>query len=456
MTMKAKTIFRCQECGFSSGKWLGKCPDCGTWNTFSEEKQIEKSDKARRTLTDFTGDASPLDEISSENFSRTATEISEFDRILGGGVVAGSLVLLGGPPGIGKSTIMLQVSKALASNGKSLLYISGEESMGQIKNRADRLNIKSKNLYLLSETNLENIIEAINKIKPGYVVLDSIQTTYRSDIAGAPGTVSQVRECSAELLKLAKSRGVSVFILGHVTKEGDLAGPRVLEHIVDTVLYFESEKQQVYRILRVNKNRFGPTSEIGVFEMKSDGLKEVKNPSSLFLSEQMSGIAGSAISPTIEGTRPILVEIQSLVTKANFGVPRRQANGIDYNRMVLLIAVLERRLGFHLEFQDVYVNVVGGIKIKETAVDLATAAAVAGAYSNFVIPEKLIIIGEVGLSGEIRAVGQIDERLKESENLGFKKAVIPKNNTKALNYKGKMEILPVISLQEAVGILKGK
>lgn len=452
--MKQKVIFRCQECGFSSGKWLGKCPDCGKWNTFSEEKQIEKSDKARRTLTDFSGKVMPLNDVSSENFTRIPTKISEFDRILGGGVVDGSLILLGGPPGIGKSTLMLQVSQALSSDSRSLLYISGEESAGQIKNRADRLNIKSKNLYLISETNLENIIETINKIDPKYVVLDSIQTIYRSDISGAPGTVSQVRECSAEFLKLAKSRGISVFLLGHVTKEGDLAGPRVLEHIVDTVLYFESEKQQIYRILRVNKNRFGPTSEIGVFEMKSDGLSEVKNPSSLFLGEHAQNVAGTAIAPTIEGTRPILVEIQSLVTKANFGIPRRQASGIDYNRMLLLIAVLERRAGLRLEMQDVYVNVVGGIKIKETAVDLASAVAIAGSYANFVVPEKTVIIGEVGLSGEIRAVSQIEERLKESENLGFRKAIVPKNNIKGLNYKGSVEVLPVSFLSDAINIIK--
>jgi len=475
--MKNKTIYRCRECGFSSPKWLGRCPECGAWNTMDEEllatsKNLSSifsssSSRSRRTLTDFSSRVSLIKDISEGDFKRTATGISEFDRILGGGVVDGSVVLLGGPPGIGKSTLMLQAASELFSKSKNnVLYISGEESAAQIKNRAQRILDKdalSDGIYVLCETNLENIIENIKNTAPKYVVIDSIQTIYREDLSGAPGTVSQVRECAAEILKVAKAGSLSIFILGHVTKEGDLAGPRVLEHIVDTVLYFEAEKQQIYRILRAAKNRFGPTSEIGVFEMTSSGLKEVKNPSSLFLSEHVltegkGDIPGSVTTATVEGTRPILVEIQALTSRASgFGAPRRQTNGFDYNRAALLIAVLESRCGLHLETQDIYLNVAGGLRIKETAIDLAAALALAGSFMGFCVPYHTIVIGEVGLAGEVRAVGNLDERLKEAEAMGFREAIIPRNNTlRGFKYKNKIQIKPVSTLKETIEFFKKK
>jgi len=455
---KSKTIFRCQECGYSSAKWLGRCPDCAKWNTFVEEREVSAADAAKRSrsLTDFSSEVTELSQVSVQDFERMETGIHEFDRMIGGGVVPASLILLGGPPGIGKSTLMLQVSAALAKRKQknTVLYISGEESLSQTKSRADRLGIKSDSLYLLSETNLENMLEAVNKVKPDIVIVDSVQTTFRSDLAGAPGSVGQVRECAAEFLRLAKSKNIAVFLLGHVTKEGDLAGPRVLEHIVDTVLYFETERQQVYRVLRAYKNRFGPTNEIGIFEMKSDGLAEVSNPSALFLGERSINVPGTAIVSTIEGTRPLLLEVQSLVSRTNFGMPRRMVTGYDTNKVILLIAVLEKRIGLHLESQDVFVNVVGGVKIKETGADLGIACAVASAFSGFVCPPKLIILGEVGLAGEVRSISQLAERLQEAEKLGFEKAIVPKSNLKNFHYKGKIQISGVESLQQAIEQIK--
>ena len=455
---KIKTLFRCQQCGYTSPKWMGRCPDCGQWNTFVEEKEAPslRGVAARPQLTDFSSAVMPLHEVSIDAFKRRATGIAEFDRMLGGGVVPGSLILLGGPPGIGKSTLMLQVSAALAAampgkdNEAGVLYVSGEESLSQVKSRADRLNIKGRGLYLVSETNLENILENINKVAPAVVVIDSIQTTYRQDLAGAPGSVGQVRECTAEFLRLAKSKGITIFLLGHVTKEGDIAGPRVLEHIVDTVLYFETERQQVYRVLRAYKNRFGPTSEIGVFEMKATGLAEVANPSLLFLGERSINTPGSTVVATIEGTRPLLLEVQALVTRTNFGLPRRMVSGYDLNRVILLIAVLEKRLGLNLESQDVFVNVVGGVRIKETGVDLGIACAIASANSGFVCPPKLLILGEVGLAGEVRSIAQVAERAIEAEKLGFEKIIIPKTNLKTLTYKGKLGVTGVESVQQAI------
>ncbi|OGS25168.1 MAG: DNA repair protein RadA [Elusimicrobia bacterium RIFOXYB2_FULL_50_12] len=455
---KIKTLFRCQQCGYTSPKWMGRCPDCGQWNTFVEEKEAPslRGVAARPQLTDFSSAVMPLHEVSVDAFKRRATGIAEFDRMLGGGVVPGSLILLGGPPGIGKSTLMLQVSAALAAampgkdNEAGVLYVSGEESLSQVKSRADRLNIKGRGLYLVSETNLENILENINKVAPAVVVIDSIQTTYRQDLAGAPGSVGQVRECTAEFLRLAKSKGITIFLLGHVTKEGDIAGPRVLEHIVDTVLYFETERQQVYRVLRAYKNRFGPTSEIGVFEMKATGLAEVANPSLLFLGERSINTPGSTVVATIEGTRPLLLEVQALVTRTNFGLPRRMVSGYDLNRVILLIAVLEKRLGLNLESQDVFVNVVGGVRIKETGVDLGIACAIASANSGFVCPPKLLILGEVGLAGEVRSIAQVAERAIEAEKLGFEKIIIPKTNLKTLTYKGKLGVTGVESVQQAI------
>lgn len=453
---KTKTIFVCQSCGHESPKWLGKCPGCSNWNTFVEEKQTDanlSNSQNFRQLTGFSSGTFALNDVSVKSFERIKTGISEFDNMIGGGIVPGSLILLGGAPGIGKSTLMLQISGAISKSG-TVLYISGEESLSQVKSRAERLKVSKDNIFLASETNLENIIDAVNKIEPKFLIIDSIQTTYHPEFTSAPGSVGQVRECSAELLRIAKSKHITVFLLGHVTKDGDLAGPRVLEHIVDTVLYFENEKQQIYRILRAYKNRFGPTSEIGIFEMKGDGLSEVENPSLIFIGERSSNVAGNIITASIEGTRPILLEIQSLVSRTNFGFPRRMVSGYDLNRIIIIIAVLEKRIGIPLENQDVFVNIAGGIKIKETATDLAIACAIASANSNFICPAKTIVFGEVGLAGEVRAVGQIRERLIESEKLGFQKAIIPKANLRALDYKGKLNIVGVDNVSSAIGSIK--
>lgn len=452
---KIKTIFVCQSCGYESPKWLGKCPGCSNWNTFVEEKQtpVLTSNQTSRQLTGFSSGTFHLNDVTVKTFERIKTGIKEFDNMMGGGIVPGSLTLLGGAPGIGKSTLMLQISGAL-SKIATVLYISGEESLSQVKSRAERLNISKENIFLASETNLENIVSAINKIQPKFLVIDSIQTTYHPELTSAPGSVGQVRECSAELLRIAKSQHITVFILGHVTKDGDLAGPRILEHIVDTVLYFENEKQQIYRILRAYKNRFGPTSEIGIFEMKSNGLCEVENPSMIFLSENTNTVAGNIITTSIEGTRPLLIEIQSLVARTNFGLPRRMVSGYDLNRVIIIIAVLEKRIGVPLDNQDVFINVVGGIKIKETAGDLAIACAIACANNGVICPQKTVIFGEVGLAGEVRVVSQIRERLTEAEKLGFKKAIIPKSNLKSLNYKGNIEIVGVTNVHSAIQAIK--
>ncbi|MFA7674754.1 MAG: DNA repair protein RadA [Endomicrobiia bacterium] len=453
---KTKTIFVCQSCGHESLKWLGKCPSCSSWNTFVEEKQVDanlSNSQNFRQLTGFSSGTFALNDVSVKSFERIKTGISEFDNMIGGGIVPGSLILLGGAPGIGKSTLMLQISGAISKSG-TVLYISGEESLSQVKSRAERLKVSKDNIFLASETNLENIIDAVNKINPKFLIIDSIQTTYHPEFTSAPGSVGQVRECSAELLRIAKSKHITVFLLGHVTKDGDLAGPRVLEHIVDTVLYFENEKQQIYRILRAYKNRFGPTSEIGIFEMKGNGLIEVENPSLIFIGERSSNVAGNIITASIEGTRPILLEIQSLVSRTTFGFPRRMVSGYDLNRIIIIIAVLEKRIGIPLENQDVFVNIAGGIKIKETATDLAIACAIASANSNFICPSKTIIFGEVGLAGEVRAVGQIRERLIESEKLGFQKAIIPKANLRTLDYKGKLNIVGVDNVSSAIGSIK--
>lgn len=450
---KTKTIFRCQECGHESPKWMGKCPDCGKWNTFAEERQAAEPARHARQLTDFSSEAVAIDDVSISSFERVPTGIGEFDRMIGGGIVPGSLVLLGGAPGIGKSTLMLQVSAALSRGGR-VLYISGEESLAQVKARADRLGVRSSTLFLVSETNLENMLAAVEKTAPQYIVVDSIQTTYRADLASAPGSVGQIRECAAEFLRLAKSKGMTVFLLGHVTKEGDIAGPRVLEHIVDTVLYFETERQQVFRILRAYKNRFGPTSEIGVFEMRAAGLCEVTNPSQLFLGERSLNTPGSIVTTTMEGTRPLLIEVQALVTRTNFGFPKRMVTGYDAGRVTILIAVLEKRVGLNLETQDVFVNVVGGLKIKETGIDLATACAIASAHSNFVCPPKCVIVGEAGLAGEVRSIAMLAERLGEAEKLGFEMAIVPRSNLRHIGYKGKINIIGVESVDEAIGKMR--
>jgi DNA repair protein RadA/Sms len=429
--LKGHTSFRCQECGHSSVRWLGRCPECEHWNSFVEEEELAPSRSAagvrNRSITHFSSDVVSLDDVRVAPLVRSPTGIVEFDRVLGGGVVPGSLILLGGPPGIGKSTLMLQIAQGLSLTKGKGLYISGEESLEQVKDRAHRLGIKAPALSLASETELSKIMEAVDKVSPTYCVIDSIQTTYREDMASAPGSVGQVRECTAELLRLSKSRGITLFILGHVTKEGDLAGPRVLEHMVDTVLYFESEREQVFRLLRSYKNRFGPTHEVGVFRMTGYGLEGVKSPSEIFLNERTQA-PGSVVVASLEGTRPLMLEIQALVSRTHFGFPKRMVTGLDTNRALLLIAVLEKRLGLHLENEDIFINIVGGVKIKEPAIDLGVALAIASAHRNQTLDPGTLWIGEVGLGGEIRSVGGLALRLAEASQLGFKRAIVPQAN----------------------------
>ncbi|MCL2388894.1 MAG: DNA repair protein RadA [Elusimicrobia bacterium] len=453
MKKKSKTSFVCSSCGHDSAKWLGRCPSCNNWNTFNEERFTKTAAPARQ-LTGFSSPVLKLSEVETNSFVRVKTGINEFDNMLGGGIAKGSLLLLGGAPGIGKSTLMLQVSGALGALGK-VLYVSGEESLSQVKSRAERLNVNTQNIYLASETNLQNIIDAVENSAPEYLVVDSIQTMYHPEITSAPGTVAQVRECAAELLRVSKSKNITVFLLGHVTKDGDIAGPRVLEHIVDTVLYFENERSHTYRFLRSHKNRFGPTSEVGIFEMLESGLAEVSNASELFLSERALKSAGNIVTPSMEGTRPILLEVQALSARTAFGMPRRMVSGYDVNRVIIMIAVLEKRLGIALESQDVFVNIAGGVKVKETALDLAAACAIVSSNAGFVCAQDISVFGEVGLSGEIRAVSFAEARLNEAEKLGFKKVIMPKANLKGLNYKGKIEILAADTIDNAIKLLRG-
>lgn len=443
-----KILYQCQSCGFTSPKWLGKCPDCGAWNSFVEEVRTLRDTKLRKQET---AEPVALSEISHSTGSRHSTEISEFDRTLGGGVVLGSVVLIGGDPGIGKSTLLLQALKGLIKLGK-VLYVSGEESPEQIKIRADRLKIQSRDIILLPETSLEGIISVAQEINPKAIVIDSIQTIFSLELSSTPGSVSQIRECATKLMFFAKKYGIPLFLIGHVTKDGTIAGPRVLEHIVDTVLYFEGDKSALFRILRTVKNRFGPTNEIGVFEMTEAGLKEVDNPSQLFLSEMPVKAPGSVVSACLEGTRPLLVEIQALVSTSSFGVPRRTALGVDSNRVNLLIAVLDKRIGMHLGNMDIFVNVVGGLKIDEPAIDMAIIAAVASSFRNAPIEAGTFVFGEVGLSGELRAISQAEIRIKEAAKLGLKRGVIPSNNAKNLKELG-VEVIGVKNVEEALEIL---
>lgn len=462
--VKTKVVFRCQGCGYESVKWMGRCPECGEWNTLTEE--VEKKDVHPRLIS-VTEALSPqsIGKIKTEAVKRVKTGIGEFDRILGGGIIPGSLILIGGAPGIGKSTLLLQVANTLSidkgytkegTSRAAVLYVSGEESVQQTKIRAQRLDVDAEKLYVVSETNLENIINHIKILNPKFVVIDSIQTVYKDSLPSAPGTVSQVRECTVELLRVAKDSSISIFISGQVTKEGAIAGPRVLEHIVDTVLYFEGNSQHMYRILRAYKNRFGSTNEIGVFMMKEKGLFEVENPSEIFLSERPIGASGSVVIGSLEGTRPLLVELQALVSAANFTQPQRRAIGVDYNRVSLLLAVLEKRLGFHLGMQDVFINVVGGIKIDEPATDLGILVAVASAFRNLPVDSKTVVMGEVGLTGEIRAVNFIDKRIKEAAKLGFRTCVISQGNLSGLNIKDKIDIVGVSNVKEALSVVLGE
>ncbi len=448
--MKRDTIiYQCQACGFVSPKWLGRCPDCGQWNTLVEER---KEIKNRQRISKNLNPPQPISAIKYLNGKRITTGIKELDRVLGGGVVKGSLVLIGGDPGIGKSTLLIQAMNNITQHG-NILYVSGEESPEQIKMRAERLNINSTDLLLQAETCLENILETADQVRPVVMVIDSIQTIYSEDIPSAPGSVGQVRECAQKLMLYAKTSGSSIFIIGHVTKDGSIAGPRVLEHIVDTVIYFEGEKGHSFRILKAIKNRFGSSNEIGVFEMTDEGLREIENPSELFLSERPEGATGTVVTASIEGTRPILLEFQALVSPATFGVPRRTSIGVDYNRVNLLIAVLEKKAGIHLIGMDVFVNVVGGLKVAEPAADLAIVTALSSSFKDQAVDPHTIVFGEIGLSGEVRAVSQAELRLREAQKIAFRRAIIPKANAERLRGDISMKIIGVKDINEAMEYL---
>lgn len=450
---KPKIVFSCQSCGYQSPKWLGRCPDCNQWNSLVEEK-IERASHPRGELSLGTReDPSPIHEISTAEESRVLSGIGEFDRVLGGGLVAGSVILIGGDPGIGKSTLLLQAFAALSQKGLTCLYVTGEESQRQIKMRAERLGVTSPKLLILSETSLERILEQVKKIKPGVLVIDSIQTIFTTSLPSAPGSIGQVRESSGSIIVLTKKTGLSTFLIGHVTKDGAIAGPRILEHMVDTVLYFEGERGHNFRILRAVKNRFGSTNEIGVFEMKEAGLKEVSNPSELFLMERPLQVPGSAVVCSMEGTRPILVELQALVSPSFLAVPRRTTIGVDHNRVALLVAVLEKKMGIKLFNQDIFVNVAGGVHVDEPAVDLGIIAGVASSYEEKGVDPKTVFFGEVGLAGEIRGISQAEARVKEAGKLGFERCILPKSNRSQLDPIKNVEIIGVSSLAECWKLL---
>ncbi|HRZ14232.1 MAG TPA: DNA repair protein RadA [Candidatus Omnitrophota bacterium] len=457
--MKTKQIYTCQHCGYQSAKWLGKCPDCNAWNSFVEETfdQVPAKTKVRAAL--YKDAPVLLKDVQPQEALRVKTGIAELDRVLGGGIVRGSVVLIGGDPGIGKSTISLQISNQLTHRGLKVLYISGEESVAQTKLRAQRLAPHGENdlLYIVNQTDLSLISEYIRQLKPELVIIDSIQVLFDPQFTSSPGSVTQVRECAGILTQMAKTTGTTVFIIGHVTKEGTLAGPRVLEHIVDTVLYFEGDRFSTFRLLRAVKNRFGSTNEIGVFEMMSDGLKEVGNPSELFLAQRPHDAAGSVVVATVEGSRPLLVEVQALVSRASFGYARRRSQGFDFNRLALLVAVLEKRIGLGLEAEDIFLNVVGGIQVEDPAVDTGVCLAVASAFLDRPIPGDVLALGEVGLTGEIRSISQPLVRINEAAKLGFKRCILPRSNLRGLEKrKFGIELIAVTTLKEALDCISGK
>lgn len=462
MAKSRTTAFFCKECGYESAKWSGQCPSCKAWNTFVEEPVVKEKNvkgivniNAKYHETAGVKKAAPvrLSSVTAADTDRIKTDICELDRVLGGGIVEGSLVLVGGDPGIGKSTLLLQMCYNLAKNGNSVLYISGEESLGQIKLRAQRVGEASDNLMVLCETSLDTIENVLENVKPQIVVIDSIQTMYREDVGAAPGSVSQVRETTAVLMQLAKGLNISIFIVGHVTKEGVVAGPRMLEHMVDTVLYFEGDKNAAYRILRSVKNRFGSTNEIGVFEMRQEGLAEVANPSEYMLTGRPEEASGSVVVCLLEGTRPILVEIQALVCDSNFGMPRRTAAGADYNRVNLLMAVLEKRAGIHLSGSDAYVNIAGGMKVNEPAMDLGIVMALVSSFRNRPMMENTIVFGEVGLAGEVRAVSQPQIRINEAVKLGFGNCILPQVCLKNIKKTDKINLIGISSVKDAVKLI---
>lgn len=447
MAKSNKTVFFCKECGYESAKWLGQCPGCREVGTFVEEPVGPKKNIIRRNFSDSKPVA--INQVTANDEERISTGFSELDRVLGGGVVPGGLVLVGGDPGIGKSTLLLQVCRNMSNNGRKILYISGEESLKQIKLRANRIGTFTDNLELLAETSLDTIEAVIMEAKPDAVVIDSIQTIFREDISSAPGSVSQVRESTNTLMQLAKGNTIPIFIVGHVTKEGVVAGPRVLEHMVDTVLYFEGDRHASYRIIRGVKNRFGSTNEIGVFEMREEGLKQVLNPSEFMLEGRPTDASGSVVACLMEGTRPILVEIQALISHTNFGMPRRTAVGTDYNRVNLLMAVIEKRIGVQMGDYDAYVNIAGGMKINEPALDLALVMALLSSFKNRVVSSNTIVFGEVGLAGEIRAVSQAEQRVLEAKKLGFQRCILPAVSVKSLKEISGIEIVGVNNIKEA-------
>ncbi|WP_066496467.1 DNA repair protein RadA [Abyssisolibacter fermentans] len=452
---KIKKKFVCQECGYETPKWMGRCPSCNQWNTLVEEI-VEKNRGYETGVKSSEKKLKKLMNVNTNEEERLSTNINELNRVLGGGIVKGSLILVGGDPGIGKSTLLLQMANNVSLSNQKVLYVSGEESDKQIKIRADRLKVNTDNLYILAENNITIVNSIVNKLKPNVIIIDSIQTVYSPDITSAPGSVSQVREVTAELMRVSKNNDIATFIVGHVTKSGAIAGPRVLEHMVDTVLYFEGERHNTYRMLRAVKNRFGSTNEIGIFEMRNTGLTEIKNPSEVLLSGRPDNASGTIVVPCVEGTRPMLLELQSLVSPTIFGMPRRVATGIDYNRVVLLMAVLEKKVGIQMQNMDIYVNITGGIQIKETAVDLGVICAVTSSFKDKPINTDTVVIGEVGLTGEIRAVSMIDKRLTEANKLGFKKAIIPQANIKGLNLgKENIKIVGASTIREALEIVFG-
>lgn len=450
MAKGKKTVYFCQNCGHEETKWLGQCPACREWNTFVEEKITTAKTSAVKSQREPRVVA--LSEVSTDEQARIATGLDELDRVLGGGIVPGSLILVGGDPGIGKSTLLLQVCQRL-SKEKNVLYVSGEESLAQIKLRANRMGQFCDNLKLLCETNLDTIQNVIENRRPELVIIDSIQTMYNEEVASAPGSVSQVRESTNVLMQLAKGLGVTIFIVGHVTKEGTVAGPRVLEHMVDTVLYFEGDRHASYRILRGVKNRFGSTNEIGVFEMRQNGLAEVENPSEYMLSGRPENASGSVVACSIEGTRPLLIEIQALVCQSNFGMPRRTATGTDYNRVNLLMAVLEKRIGLHMSNCDAYVNIAGGIRMNEPAIDLGIVMALVSSYKNRPIDEKLLVFGEVGLSGEVRAVNMPEHRVAEARKLGFETCIIPEVSVQTVKDITGIKVIGVKNVSDAMNLI---
>ena len=455
---KTKTVFFCNECGYESPKWVGQCPACREWNTMVEERISGSASAIKSTkeaLSKGETKVASISQISLEEESKISTGLKELDRVLGGGVVPGSLTLVGGDPGIGKSTLLLQTCRLMGNAGEKILYVSGEESLKQIKIRALRIGDFSDNVELMCETNLAIIEEVIRKRQPKIVIIDSIQTMYIEDVTSAPGSVSQVRESTGILMRIAKGMDVSVFIVGHVTKEGTVAGPRVLEHMVDTVLYFEGDRHASYRVLRGVKNRFGSTNEIGVFEMREEGLVEVANPSEFMLEGRPKDASGCVVSCSMEGTRPILIEIQALVTRTNFGIPRRQAQGADYNRLNLLMAVLEKRVGLSLGDCDAYLNIAGGIKVTEPAVDLGIVLSVVSSFRNKPLPADLVAFGEVGLSGEVRSISQIEGRVKEAAKLGFKKCMVPLSGRDLIKETDEIKIYYVSSVAEAIQLTEG-